>query len=37
MKRYLKRGIATLIPALLVVQVFIFLGNFSKELFNNVV
>ena len=31
--KYLKRGIATLIPLLLVVQVFIFLGNFSKDLF----
>ena len=33
MKKYLKRGIATLIPLLLVIQVFIFLGNFSKNLF----
>jgi len=31
--KYIKRGIVTLIPLLLVVQVFIFLGNFSKDLF----
>ena len=33
MKKYIKRGFATLIPLLLVIQVFIFLGNFSKDLF----
>ena len=33
MKKYIKRGFATLIPLLLVIQVFIFLFNFSKDLF----
>jgi uncharacterized membrane protein len=31
--KYIRRGIITLIPLLLVIQVFIFLGNFSKNLF----
>ncbi len=35
--KYIKRGIATLIPLLLVIQVFLFLGNFSKDLFESMV
>jgi uncharacterized membrane protein len=33
--KYIKRGVATLIPLLLVIQVFLFLGNFSKDLFES--
>ena len=35
MKKYIKRGIAVIVPVLLVIQVFVWVGTFSKDLFEN--
>lgn len=37
MKKYFKLGIGTLIPIILVIQVFVWLGNFSKSSLESVV
>jgi uncharacterized membrane protein len=36
MKKYLKRGIAVVVPVLLVIQVFVWVGGFSKNIFEQV-